>query len=147
MQDLKGEDNSWRSRETLRPRGKFFPAGGLSHGIGPAPGAERLRISGYGHSFHWGLGLVPRFRAFGCRRSAYDRYGGADFNIILDQHIAWSATWATGGSNGTGYCCLLPRASALWGDGCSGGWDSFSTRQERNTQPFSNARCVLPLWR
>src|SRR5271167_2144876 len=68
-----GEDASRWPRKTLRPRDEFSAAGGLSDGIGSAPGAERLRIGGYGHGFHRGLDLVPRFRAFVCRHSASDR--------------------------------------------------------------------------
>src|SRR5208283_1160997 len=126
-----GQDNSWRSSTPLRPSSVFPSAGGLSDDIGPPPGPERLRISGYGHGFHWSLDLVPRFRAFGRHHSACDRYRGADFNIILDQHIVRSAIWAGGGSNGTGYCCLLPRACTPWGNGCSG--DGISFQRGRST--------------
>src|ERR1700728_4087572 len=76
-------DNSRWSRKTLRPSSKFSPSWGLSDGIGPAPGPERIRIGGDGHSLHGSLESVPGFWAFVRRGSAYERYGGADFNIIL----------------------------------------------------------------
>ena len=92
-------------------------------------------------------GVLTLFRDFGlsiCRYSAYDRYRGADFNIILDQHVARSGTWASSASNGAGYCCLLPRASALWGDGCFGGGIFFQRCGNTTLGDFSNARCVSP---
>ena len=83
-------------------------------------GPKDFGLVGMVTAFTGVLNLVPRFWAFVCRRSAHDRHRGADFNIILDQHIAWSAARAYSGSDGAGYRCLLRRASALWGDGCSG---------------------------
>ena len=79
------------------PKRRISPSPGFAYGTGPATGAERLRISWYGHRFHWSLDSVPRFRAFVCRNSAYDRYGRADFNIVLDQHIGRSTARAFGG--------------------------------------------------
>ena len=108
MQDLKGRMISRWARKTLRRGSEFSPAVGLSDGVGPAPGPERLRIGGHGHGFHRILGRVSGFRAFGCRRSASNHYRRANVNIILDQHIAWIATHGRGVRDGTGHCCFLP---------------------------------------
>jgi len=64
MQDLKGRMISRWARKTLRRGSEFSPAVGLSDGVGPAPGPERLRIGGHGHGFHRILGRVSGFRAF-----------------------------------------------------------------------------------
>ena len=58
-------------------------------------------------------GVLTLFRDFGLSSAAIQRidcYGGTDFNVVLDQHIGWRPTRASGCSDGTGYRCLLPRA-------------------------------------
>ena len=50
-------------------------------------GPKDFGLNGYGHSVHWSPGVVPRFRAIVCRRSAYDYYRTADVNIILGQRV------------------------------------------------------------
>ena len=89
-------------------------------------------------------GVLTLFRDFGLSSAAVqraDRYRGTDFNIILDQYIAWSAAWAGSGCDGTGYRCLLPRATALWGDGCFGSGISFQRGRSTTlrTSPTPNA--------
>ena len=73
------EDNSRWSRKSLRPRAQFSAANRLPYIVGPAPGSERLRISGYGHSFHWVLGL---FRDFGLSAAAVQR------RVITEEQIS-----------------------------------------------------------
>jgi O-antigen/teichoic acid export membrane protein len=73
------EDNSRWSRKSLRPRGQFSVANRLLYIVGPAPGSERLRISGYDHSFHWVLGL---FRDFGLSAAAVQR------RVITEEQIS-----------------------------------------------------------
>jgi hypothetical protein len=81
------EDNSRWSRKSLRPRGQFSVANRFPYIVGPAPGSERLRISGYGHSFHWVLGL---FRDFGLSAAAVQR------RVITEEQISalfWINIW------------------------------------------------------
>jgi O-antigen/teichoic acid export membrane protein len=73
------EDNSRWSCKSLRPRGQFSVANRLPYIVGPAPGSERLRIGGYGHSFHWVLGL---FRDFGLSAAAVQR------RVITEEQIS-----------------------------------------------------------
>src|SRR5262249_1231518 len=81
------KDNSRGFSKTLCSGREFSPSRGFPDGIGPTPRSKRFRTSRYGHSLHWSINALPRLRALVRRNSTYDRYRGADFDVVLDQRI------------------------------------------------------------